>query len=235
MLSRFSLHSLLAALFDRRRGSGVSLLLLLAGLFACLTGCPAAVCGVPYGVTRSLEAMLAVARPTPAQLHALPPGTRVIIAAQLSRDAVDPPGLALFYTETRPARAADDPATATSYAWQPEAPPPPRVVMQLADGSSLTVQMPAQPQFLNAQQLDAATPALGRRYVGYLPGQTLAVEGVWESRDLLTARALYAGSVNDYLTHLAYQPGTMLLMGMGCSGMGLLLLLMGAMLRVLGK
>ena len=238
-MSRFSLNSLLASLFGRRRrGSGVSLLLLLAGLFACLTGCPAAACGVPYGFARSVEVMFTVARPDPTELRVLAPGTRVLVAVHLPDAVTGPHGLALSYSESRRTSGGEGPvgtATATPYTWL-DTSPPQQVVMQLPDGSPLAVQIPPRTPFLNAHQFEEQdAEGQERRYTGYLPGQALAVEGTWEGNGRLTARALYAGTPNDYLTYLATRPGTMLLLGTACSGLGLGLLALGVVLRLLGR
>jgi hypothetical protein len=115
--------------------------------------------------------------------------------------------------------------------------------MQLVNGALLTVQLPQKPSFLEAQRFEeeeapakANGPQRERRYVGYLPGQTLTVEGTWEGNDRLTARVFYAGTPDDYLNFLTYtQPGGALMMGAFCSVLGIFLLLAGGVLRLLGQ
>lgn len=113
------------------------------------------------------------------------------------------------------------------------------VEMQLAGGKPLTVQIPANASFLNAQRIEAtAVPDDAEaelRYTGYLPGQTLTIEGAWQGDQRLIAQTFYAGTADDYLNFLTYtQPGMALLMGTFCSGVGGLLLAVAGIMRVLG-
>jgi len=117
--------------------------------------------------------------------------------------------------------------------------PPQRTEILLTNGKPLSVQFSAKTNFLNAQQFEEGLEGSGdekgeRRYVGYLPGQTLAVEGAWEGNGLLTARSCYAGTPDEYAASLARQPWLMLLMGLICGGLGISLLGIGFALRLLG-
>ncbi len=237
------LSFLLGWLFGRRRRhSGVSIFLLLMGVLACLSGCPMAVFGVPYSWRRS-EEVKSLPRPEPAELRALSPGTSVLIAAQLPPDTpVGPYGLALFYTEYRQQGTSesnkDETPSGSSSSWQIEQPPPQRIEMSLEDGTPLSVQIPFKTSFLKAQRFEEEgleSSGTERRHVGYLPGQTLTIEGTWEGNDLLTARTLYAGTPDDYQGYLASQPGTVLLMGTVCGGLGMGLLVIWGVLRLLGR
>lgn len=177
----------------------------------------------------------------PAELRAFSPGTSVLVVAQLPPDATAGPyGLALFYTEYREKSDEDDKTGTpggTSSSWRTERPPPARVTMLLEDGTPLLVQISRKTSFLKAQQFEEEDWLTDkeRRYVGYLPGQTLTVEGTWEGNDLLTARTFYAGTPDDYLSFLASQPGVVLLIGMVCGGVGIGLLAIGGILRLLGR
>ncbi|MGB0389605.1 MAG: hypothetical protein ACPGWR_32695, partial [Ardenticatenaceae bacterium] len=126
-------------------------------------------------------------------------------------------------------------------------PPPPRFEMLLEDGSSLSVQFSptlrqaqGAPSFLNAQSFETEEEngqpnRAERRYVGYLPGQTLTVEGRWEGNGLFTADASYAGRPDDYVEYLRTQIGASFLMGIMCGGIGLVLLLVGGFMRMIGR
>jgi hypothetical protein len=111
----------------------------------------------------------------------------------------------------------------------------------LSNGRPLSVQFSSQTAFLNAQRFEeeSVESLVGsgreRRYVGYLPGQALTVEGTWEGGELLTARTCYAGTPEDYSTYLARQPWIMLAAGVTCGGLGVSLLVIGFALRLLGK
>jgi hypothetical protein len=162
----------------------------------------------------------------------------VLAVAQVPPDAsAGPYGLALFYVEYRQQNNPDgneaEATRASSYSWQIEKPPPQKVELLLEDGTPLLVHIPFKTSFLQAQQFEEQEK--GRRYIGYLPGQTLTVEGTWEGNDLLTAHAFYAGTPDDYRNFLAHQPGAVLLMGMVCGGLGLGLLGIGSVLRLLGR
>ncbi len=199
-----------------------------------------AVFGVPYSWKRSREVQ-SLPRPEPAELRALSPGTSVLVVAQLLPDTpAGPYGLTLYYIEYRQKSDSDKDGTPAGHSssWQIEKPPPQRVEMLLEDGTQLTVQIPFQTSFLKAQRFeeqDLEISGRERRHVGYLPGQALAVEGRWEGNDLLTVRTFYAGRPDDYLGYLASQPGTVLLMGTVCGGLGMGLLAIGGILRLIGR
>lgn len=247
-MSRKSTESLIAFLLGwllgrRRRSSGLSILLLLAGALSCLMAFPTIVFGPSFAWVRARE-VASLAQPGPSELDALAPGTRVLIVSQVPPDAPPGPhGLALFFVETRQQGTAiqdgeQDLSTNPSSAWQMETPPQ-RTEILLTNGNSLSVQFSAKTNFLNAQQFEEGLEGSGdengeRRYVGYLPGQTLAVEGIWEGNGLLTARSCYAGTPDEYAASLARQPWLMLLMGLICGGLGISLLGIGFAMRLLG-
>jgi hypothetical protein len=249
LMSRKSTESLIAFLLGwllgrRRRSSGLSILLLLMGALSCLMALPTIVLGPPWGWMRARE-IASLARPSPSELDTLAPGVRVLVVSQISPHTPPGPyGLALFYVEARQQDTAtqdgkQNASTSPSSAWQIEIPPPQRTEFLLTNGKPLVVQFSAKTNFLNAHQFEESLEGLGdekkeRRYVGYLPGQTLAVEGTWEGNGLLTARSCYAGMPDEYAASLARQPWLMLLMGVICGGLGISLLGVGFGLRLLG-
>ncbi len=180
-------------------------------------------------------------RPAPAELRALAPGTRVVIVASLPADApVSAAGLALFYIERPSASHSTATAAATpafsSAQWQMETPPPAKMDMVLEDGTILSVQIPQTTSFLNEQTIELGDGGgKPRRHVGYLPRQTLAIDGAWEGNNVLTARAFYAGRVQDYQAFMNNQPGQTFFSGLICGGIGILMLLLGIVLRIFGK
>lgn len=230
----------------RRRSSSLPAFLVLMGALSCLVALPTVVFGPVFGWTRARE-VASLAKPEePAELRALPAGTRVLITAQIPPNSPPGPyGLALYYVEYRQPgtptpKGEEGTATATPQ-WQREKAPPEGIDLLLSNGQPLSVQFSSQTAFLNAQRFEeeiVENPVGGereRRYVGYLPGQALTVEGTWEGGDLLTARTCYAGTPEDYSAYLARQPWIMLAAGGVCGAIGVSLLAIGLGLRLLGK
>jgi len=222
---------------DRRRGQRVSTVLLVGGLLAGLAGALLASVVVFLSWQAAREAA-ALPRPAPAALPALPPGTKVLLELQLPREA--PSGdstLALGYTERQP-RGARKTASPASQNWEREPTAPSRHLASLADGSPITVQCGSKTVFLGSQTVELA-PAeetdCFRRQVGYPAGQRLCLKGTWEGGGRLVAEVLFAGTVEGYLAELDRRPGCSLFSGLGCGGLGVLLLLLGLGLRLLGR
>lgn len=239
--------------FRPRRRAGCSALLLVAGLLQCLATAALLTFGVPASWQRA-RAVKALPRPGTA-LAELGAGTRAIFTVQVPPDRTrqsNVHGLALFYVETRsldstPEREPEDEATPSlsSQPWEQTQPPPSPVTLRLTNGEPVTVRLSQSVSFLNAEEIEAGVasvsrqqkglPPRERRYVGYLPGQTLAVEGTWEGNQTIIARTCYAGSPDDYVAYVAAQPGQMALSGLFCGVMAVLLMGAGVVLRVLGR
>jgi hypothetical protein len=230
----------------RRRSSGLPVFLVLMGALSCLVALPTIVFGPVFGWTRAREVASLANPEEPAELRALASGTRVLITAQIPPDSPPGPyGLALYYVEYRqpgtpnPTVEAGT-ATATPQ-WQREKLPPKGIELLLSSGQPLSVQFSSQTAFLNAQRFEEevvespVSRGRERRYVGYLPGQALTVEGTWEGGGLLTARTCYAGTPGDYSAYLARQPWIMLAAGGACGGLGVSLVVVGLVLRLLGR
>lgn len=236
----------------RRRRAGLSVMLLVVGVLGCLCSLQFVVFGVPASWLRAREAA-ALPRPDPEELFKLLPGTRVLIAARLPPEGpAGAMGLALFYVEAREPRSASTQSSqergnssdSSAASWQLEQAAPPQVELLLPNNAPLLVQIPRAASFLNAQRIEQTareSSASGesarreQRYVGYLPGQTLAIEGTWEGERLLTADTFYAGTPEAYLDSLGSQPGQLLLMAVFCGVVGMLLFGVGAVLRLLGR
>jgi len=224
----------------RRRRTQISGCVLAVGVLACLSSFLLSTVVVYLNWAGARQAA-ALPRPNLAELRALSPGTQVLIAASLPVNApTGPTGLALFYTE-RPtdwdSESSRPTPSAQSSQWEMASPPPARMDMLLEDGTLLSIQIPQKTSFLNKQTVNLETGAdeTPMRHVGYLPGQALTVNSTWEGNDLLTARALYAGSITAYQTYLDSQPGNTLLAGLMCGGTGIGLLVLGIFLKVLGR
>jgi hypothetical protein len=226
-------------------------MLLVVGVLGCLCSVQFVLLGVPTSWLRAREAA-SLPRPAPEELFRLLPGTRVLIAARLpSERPAGAAGLALFYVEAREQRRAADESSgerptraAAAAGWQLEEAAPSQVELLLPNDAPLLVQIPQTARFLNAQRIEQAAGQGGegnagtrreRRYVGYLPRQTLAIEGTWEGDGLLTADALYAGTPEAYLDALGNQPGQFVLLAFFCGVVGVLLLGVGAVLRLVGR
>jgi hypothetical protein len=227
-------------------------MLLVVGLLGCLCSVQSVVFGVPASWLRAREAA-ALPRPDPEELFTLLPGTRVLIAARLpSERPAGAAGLALYYVEAREQRSnsaessRERPtgAAAGAAGWQLAKAAPPQVELLLPNDAPLLVQIPQTARFVNAQRIEQSAEESSengedtrreRRYVGYLPGQTLAIEGTWEGDGLLTAEAFSAGTPEAYLDTLGNQPGQLLLVAFFCGVVGVLSLGVGAALRLLGR
>ncbi|MEM7029625.1 MAG: hypothetical protein AAF629_08670 [Chloroflexota bacterium] len=120
-------------------------------------------------------------------------------------------------------------------------PPPQSMDVSLLNGNTITLQFSSRPSFLNGQQIressqsnEASSP--DKRITGYLPGQTVTVEGSWEGDNRMIAQTLYAGTPDDYLNYLRFrQPGMMLMMAFFCGGVGLVLIIFSVGLRAAGR
>ncbi|MCB0132801.1 MAG: hypothetical protein KDD78_18185 [Caldilineaceae bacterium] len=247
----FAMGWLMGRRSRRRDGIGCGLLVLgvLAGLMAAMTAISAPLAWSDARQVRRLH------QPSAAELTALAPGREILLTVTL---ASEQPALdteyALFYQEQSVRVPDAESGTRTEKVKSP--PIPARVDVLLVDGTPIQLQVASGTTFLNAQSVSRGNlplaldddadlaaegaPPIGTvvagssRVVGYLPGQTLTVRGTWEGRDLLTAETLYAGALDDYLSYVARSPGVQLLMGLGCGGIALMLLLLGGILRFVG-
>ncbi|MBN1891016.1 MAG: hypothetical protein JW850_23670 [Thermoflexales bacterium] len=218
----------------RRKRGGLSLLALLASVLACASGCMLSTLVVYFSWNEARQAA-ALPQPAPAELRTLQPGTRVLVQARLPFEARDDSGLTLFYVERQAKKEGYQTPSPSSQDWQMEQALPASLEMEMADETGLLVQIPPKAACLNAQTVESADDDSFYRHVGYLPGQALTVHGTWEGDGVLTAKTFYAGRVDDYLDELAARPGTSLLSGLVCAGVGLALLVVGLVLGVLGR
>ncbi len=223
--------------FFSPRRSGFSLVMFIFAIFACLTGLLATFIGTPLAWQRA-QAARRLPRPAAAELESLPPGSRALFIGNLSKDLSSqnaPHGLALYKVESASTSTTDDEEiNPASSAWTLETPPQERVEFLLEENLSVTLQLPEEVNFANAHVFEEEQDGVRRRYVGYLPGQALTVEGVWEGDHLITVQALYAGSPDAYIEYLQGQPAQLAVGGMICGGISLVLLFAAAILRLLG-
>lgn len=218
----------------RRRRGGLSVLALLASTLACASGCMLSTL-VMYLSWAEARAAAALPQPSPTELRTLQPGTRVLVQAKLPFEAHDDSGLTLFYVERQARKEGSQTPSPSSQDWQVEQALPASMTLEMADETSLLVQIPPKTTCLNTQTVESADDEGFSRHVGYLPGQSLTIHGTWEGDGQLTAKTLYAGRVDDYLDYLSSRPGTSFLTGIVCIGVGLGLLVLGLVLSVLGK
>ncbi|RMF33894.1 MAG: hypothetical protein D6759_06435 [Chloroflexi bacterium] len=229
----------------RRRKAGISLLFLLGGLLGCLMGGMLIVFGTPVSWGRSRQ-VAALPRPEPAALPSLAPGTTILLSARLPEEApTGPYGLALFYTERRvadpsPTGESGGKGASRSSQWRREPAEALPIPVRLEDGTEVTVQVLPNATFLNAHRFEEGAEGgeasqEARRYVGYLPGQSLTLEGTWEGEGRFTARTLYPGSPQDYVSYLSRLPIQTFIGGFICWGMSVVFLAVGLFLWLLGK
>jgi hypothetical protein len=204
--------------------------------------------GAPASWMRARE-VAALPQPQPAELMSLAPGSEILLRAQIPADAPTstPHGLALFYVEERPDRAptrqASEDATpdSRSNTWERVTPPPATIELALSNDEPIEVQLPPDISFLNGQTIETEPQQQAdgsqreQRYIGYLPGRTLTLEGTWEGDNRFTANVSYAGTPADYADSLANQPGLMVFYGLFCCVVSLGLLIVGGVLRLVQR
>jgi hypothetical protein len=211
-----------------RNRSGAGCLFLVIGVFAALTSIFGLV-SAPLSWMDS-RAVRRLPQPVATELSITARGTELLMPAQLPpEDATDGHGLVLFYSEAY----ADEGAGSEDTGWQRESQPQSLTEVSLDDGTLLSIQLPQNAKLHNATTVDDPDDE-GRRYVGYLPGQAVILRGSWEGDSLMTAEALYAGTIDDNLRYLSRQPGYAVLAGMVCGGIALIFLMIGGVLRFVG-
>ncbi len=213
----------------RRRSGGLSTLLVILGIFSCITATTLSVIGAPLAWWRARE-VASYPQPQPSELGTIAAGTPVLLAARLPVDgAVGAHGLALYKVEVfRDAQEDTD----TAAGWRLETPPPARVPLLLADDRRITAQLPENIALTNAETFESEERKV--RTIGYLPGQALTVEGTWEGRDLITATSLYAGTPEAYVEYRRNQPGISLLGAGFCGSVSLGLFVVALALHLSG-
>ena len=198
---------------------GGSTVFLIFGVIGLFMACGGIVVGVPAGIVRA-RAVRNLPQPTTAELSTLPAGTTVLIPAQLPTDIATTDGLALYYIEERlnaTVAAGDESTSAADRNWV-RVEGTDRLDVMMSDGEWLTVQFSNNTSFGNTQEIEGAMDdgELDRRTVGYLPGQTVALEGAWEGNDLFTAKTVYAGTVDDFVTSVGRSPFAILGFSLVC-------------------
>jgi hypothetical protein len=220
-----------------RRRPGLSILLLLAGLCCGLSACATLALGVPASWQRLWE-VRGMQRPQPAALDALAPGASVLIEGRLQAVAEEAPyGLTLFYRE-RQQTSTSSTGTTTSGSWDVDQPPPSRARITLADSQTAVLDLTPDTEFLSARIVDAE-PQSGKssvyRYTGYARDTLLTAEGVWRGEGHMSVRALYAGSVDDYLGYRSSMPWIGMGAGLLCCFVALGLVAGGGVLGLFGR
>ena len=179
-------------------------------------------------------------QPSAEELATLAPGTEAIVGVQLADTPVSADHGLLLYSVERSEQGdgADEGSSSSSSSssaagWTLQTPPVATIQGALLNGAPVTVQLHPNSRLLNAQTIvDSEEPAL--RYVGYRPGQALAVRGSWEGSARLTAEVLYAGTPQSYVEHVGRAPGFALLSGLACGALAVVFLFAGAALRFAG-
>ncbi|MEM7112398.1 MAG: hypothetical protein AAF614_08195 [Chloroflexota bacterium] len=224
----------------RRRRQGPSVIFFIFGGMGLFMACGLTMCGVPASFVNSRE-VASLDQPTAEEMVNLASGTEAIFAAQISPDApTDAQGLAFAYVEERPEDAfvenEEGERESQSRNWERTVPPPQSVELVATNGRSVTVQLPQNITFMEAQRFEEGEPANAtRRTLGYLPGQTLAIHGTWQGGNLILADTLFGGSQEAYVDAVRAMPGRLLLFGLICGGISLLLLGVGIAMRFVGR
>ncbi len=227
----------------RRRQTGLSIFLFIFGIMGAIGGCGMVFIGVPFSLYQATQ-VATLPQPSPAELQGTSAGTVMLLAAQLPQMTVEEThGLALFYVETRTTTATPTTGTPESSTtqWEKTQDAPLSETMQLSDGTNLDVQISSAATFYNAEQIESTGESDGttqteRRTVGYLPGQTLTLEGSWEGNNRFIAQNLYAGTPDAYVNFRSVsQPISTLMMGLFCGVIGIILIVVAGGLRITGR
>lgn len=219
-----------------RRWDGVSTLLIFFGLFALCTAVMTVFVGVPLSVreavaTRGLPLIAA------AELNELAPGTRGLFVVQIPQDApADALGLVASRVDTRPLTRPDgsQPLESDWQTAQGELHMLDVVVPGDGRGQIITLQVAPDTVRRDAQQLTDQLEARELRHSGYLPGQTVTVDGIWSGNGLLTAKTIATSAPDAYVQQATFLPANLLVGGLVCGALALLMLVLGAVLRFVG-
>lgn len=239
--AKFGISFLTGWLFGRRgrRRNGISGVLLLFGAMGILMSFCTVAVGVPASFVRSRE-VKKLSHHTAADLDNLPSGSTGLFEAQIPADAAkNEQGLVLSYLEKRPLNTPSPESTNTtpssSGSWQREGNGITEAQLLATDGRRLTVQLPANVSYMDAEEVTVTGSTEEVRYTGFIAGQTLTVEGDWQGDDLLIAETIFAGNPGAYVEAVSKQPGQFLLYGLICGGISAFLLVIGSVLRFIGK
>jgi hypothetical protein len=202
-----------------RRRPGLAILLLLVGGCCGMSACATLAFGVPASWQRLWE-VRGMQRPQPAGLDALASGTRVLIDGRLLPVAeVAQHGLTLFYIERMVTSPSSSGTATMNGSWELSQPPPAQARITLAGGRTLMLDLTEDTEFLDARtvQPDKSNGGSGEvRYTGYARDTLLTAEGVSRGEGRLSVRALYPGSVDDYLGYRASMPWIGMATGLLC-------------------
>ncbi len=240
--TKFGLSFLAGWLLGRRgrRRGGISVVLFIFGAMGLLGSCCSVTVGVPTSFMRSRE-VKGLSRYAAAELDSLPSGSTGLFEAQIPADAArGEQGLALSYLEQRPlstpsSQTSEEQSSTSSTSWQRENVGITETQLLVGNGRRLTVQMPADVTFMNAEQITIEKGKDELRYTGFVAGQSLTLEGDWQGRDLLIAKTLFAGNPDAYVEAISKMPGQFFLYGLICGSISSFLLIIGGVLRFLGK
>lgn len=227
-------------LFRRRRG-GISVLVLIVAICGVLSSCMTLFFGVPTSIVRAREVSnLPIV--SAAEMSGLAAGTKGIFAVQIPANATadEVNGLALYYIEERQKATTtpdEDGTSSTSTSnWEVIQPPVGTFEMALTNGATIMVNIPSNTSFMNAETVDeSSSDTQERRAIGYRAGQTLTLEGVWDSSETLTAQTLYYGTPDQFVSEIRRAPGSLFLFSIICGVISLGLFITGGVLRFLGR
>lgn len=219
-----------------RRWNGVSTLLIFFGLFALCTAVMTVFVGVPLSVreavaTRGLPLIAA------SDLDTLAPGTRGLFVVQIPQDApVDALGLVASRVETRPLTRPDGSQPLESDWQTAQVELHTLEVIVPGDGRGQTIALQVAPDTVrrDAQQLADQQEAQELRHSGYLPGQTVTVDGTWSGSGLITAGTISTAAPETYVQQATFLPANLLVGGLVCGGLAVLMLVLGGILRFVG-
>ncbi len=230
-------------LLRRRRRAGISTPLLIFGGLGLVMACLTLFIGVPATFMRA-RTVRALPQYRAADLATLAPGEAGLFTARIPAEALtDADGFALAVLRQRIHDENPDVANlregedGPSRDWRVVEPLPVEFDLDLDDGTTVKLLLPNNTGLQNAETLEYADEDRLYEYEkkGYRAGQTLTIEGTWESNNTITASYLFNGSPSGYVEHTRNTIGGAFLASISCGLMAVLMAGAGVFLRLTGR
>lgn len=216
----------------RRRSAGFSSLILIVSLMGLLMACSLTFLGVPLSLMRARR-VRGLPQVTAQELPALEPGSKGLYSLRAPRQATaDYQGMVLAIEDFRLLESQDEERSSTVGKWRPVDEKARTVELSATDGRQISLLLPLDVSYLEAQETLVIEEGRELRRRGYLPRQVVTVEGSWQGDDLLVARTVYGGPIDAYTVSASAAPAQALFTSLLCGLMSLVLLVAGSGLRV---
>ncbi len=213
------------------------------GAFGLVMACLTLFVAVPATFMRA-RTVRALPQFQAAELATLGAGEAGLFTARIPADATtDEDGFALaelqrkIHDENPEVANLREGEEGPSRDWVVAEPLPAEIILELDDGSQVTVLLPNNTSLQNAEVLeyDDAEKLYAYEKKGYRAGQTLTIEGTWETNDTITASYLFNGSASGYVEHTRNSIGGAFLAAISCGMLAVLMAGAGVFLRLTGR